>query len=287
MARDPKLDSLRVEPTGKCWWCGARADSQEHRFKHSSLRRVADGKGPQNVFKKSDDYSDVLKSLSKGSQVRWPKNLCANCNNVRSQPFDYAYDRFEEFLFAHGREMRDWERLDWSTIYGQEWQQSSTDLARYFGKQIGCMLTAQDLPVPGELIAFLDGAERCPSVCFMLFRNWRGVAADRTMRRHGAVDDGLMSFIGLLPSTAYTTEGIFSGVDYGYHIGYVWILAQWRAGTDRSSWFEHPSIDVPLVNGSLRDQLGWLPHQLHMEYRHLSSVFRTFVGKDRKARPES
>jgi hypothetical protein len=280
MARDPRLDSLRVEPTGNCWWCGGLADSQEHRFKHSSLRRVAGGKGPRNVFKKSDDYSGELKSISKGSQVRWPKNLCSHCNNARSQPFDYAYDTFEDFLFEHGSEMGGRDQLEWSTIYGRDWAQGAANLARYFGKQMGCMLATQDLPVPGELISFLDGAERCPSVCFMLFRNWRGVAADRTMRRHNGGGGGLMSFIGLLPATAYTTEGAFSGLDYRYHIGYVWVTAEWRAQTDRSSWFEHPVIEVPVVNGSPRDQLEWLPHQLDMELRHLSSLFRRFLGED-------
>jgi hypothetical protein len=168
-----------LSPQGNCWWCGGLADSQEHRFKHSSLRRVAGGKAPRNVFKKSDDYSGELKSISKGSQVRWPKNLCSNCNNARSQPFDYAYDTFEDFLFEHGSEMGGRDQLEWSTIYGRDWAQGAANLARYFGKQMGCMLATQDLPVPGELISFLDGAERCPSACFMLFRNWRGVAADR------------------------------------------------------------------------------------------------------------
>jgi len=281
MARDPRLDSLRIKPTGNCWWCGARADSQEHRFKHSSLRRVAGGKDPQKVYKKSDDYAGALKSIKTGSQVRWPKNLCSNCNNARSQPFDYAYDAFEDFLFEHGHEMGGWERLDWSSIYGPEWQKGATNLARYFGKQIGCMLDGQSLPVPEELISFLDGADRCPSVCFMLFRNWRGVTADSTMRRHGAIDHGLMTFMGLMESNAYTTEGAFSGHDYGYHVGYIWVQAQWRAGTDRPSWFERQSIPLPLVNGSLRDRLGWLPRQINMKYRHLSALLGRHLGRQK------
>lgn len=287
MARDPRLDNFRIESTGSCWWCGGVADSQEHRFKHSTLRRVAGGKGPQNVFKKSDDYSDVLRSLSKGAQVRWPRNLCRNCNNARSQPFDYAYDTFEAYLVTHGSVMGGWALLDWSLIYGQEWQTGAADLARYFSKQIGCMLAAQDLPIPADLVAFLDGAERCPSVSFMLIRNWRGVSADRRMRRHTPDEDGLMSFVGLLPSTGYTTEDAFSGVDYIYHVGYIWVVAQWRAGTDRSSWYEHSAIDVPLINGSARERLKWLPHLVGMEYRHRSDVLRRHMGLKEKDRSKS
>ena len=269
MARDPRLDDLRVEPTDRCWWCGAKADSQEHRFKHSSLRRVAGGKNPANVFKVSDNYAGTLISLSKGSQVRWPKNMCARCNNTRSQPFDNAYDTFENFAFSHSDEMGNWGRLDWAQIYGADWRTGATNLARYFGKQIGCMLAGQDLPVPEDLTAFLDGAERCPTVCFMLFRNWRAVTTHRALRRHGEVEDGVMSFIGLLQSEAFTDHGAFSGVSFGYHIGYIWLLADWHAGSDRSSWFEHQSVDMPLLNGSARDRLSWLPQQVSMEIRHL------------------
>lgn len=66
------------------------------------------------------------------------------------------------------------------------------------------------------------------------------------MRSNG--DDGLSTFVGLLESQAYQTDGRFSGVSYGYHIGYVWILADWRDGTERSSWFEHPQIELPRIN---------------------------------------
>ncbi|MGY1712606.1 hypothetical protein ACI8AC_24160 [Geodermatophilus sp. SYSU D00758] len=277
--RDPRLDNLRVEPTGNCWWCGAKADSQEHRFKHSSLRRVAGGKDPRNVFKKSDNFEGVLRSIKSGSQVLWPKNFCQNCNNARSQPFDLAYDVFEDFLFRNGHKMGRWERLSWPDIFGGEWREGATNLARYFGKQVGCMLSGQDLPVPEDLITFLNGAERCPSVRFMLLRNWRAVIADSTMRRHSAVEDGLMTFIGLLESNAYASDGVLSGHDYGYHIGYIWVTAQWRMGTDRSSWFECPSIELPLINGSPRDRLRWLPHHLDMEYRHYSARVREYLSR--------
>lgn len=103
----------------------------------------------------------------------------------------------------------------------------------------------------------------------MVFRNWRAVSTHRALRRHGEVDDGVVSFIGLLPSEAYTDQGAFSGVSYGYHIGYIWMLADWHAGSDRSSWFEHQSINMPLLNDSARDRLYWLPQQLSMEAQHL------------------
>jgi len=272
MGMDPALDAFRLPARDGCWWCGAPATTEEHRIKHSTLRRVAlDGNGkidPRNVFKKSPDFEGVLHSIKKGAQVRWRKNLCAECNNSRSQPFDLAYDVFEKFLVNHADVMMRWKRLDWSAVYGVARQEGARDLARYyFGKQIGCMLATQPLPVPEDLIGFLDGGVRCPSICFSVAISWRGGDAHRVMRRHG-FDDGMSTFVGLLDSIAYASEGRLTGVDYGFHIGYVWLMGEWRVASDRTSWFELPSTQLARVNGGLRERLEWLPIRIQMESRH-------------------
>ncbi len=248
---NPALEHLRVPESDLCWWCGDIATTAEHRIKASTLRRVArtdDGTiAPDNVFKKSSDYEATLQSLKKGAQIRWRKNLCANCNNNKSQPFDRSYDHFEACLVEHIDEIFGWERLDWQTVYGSDWQERARNLARYFGKQLGCMLATQQLRVPDELIEFLNGSERCPSVLFMLQINPRAVEAHEKMRSDG-FETGLSDFVGLLEATAYETRGVFSGIDYGYHIGYLWFIAQWRADADVTSWFDYQEIDLPRLS---------------------------------------
>lgn len=260
MALDPVLDPLRLPPSGRCWWCGDPATTEEHRFKLSTLRRVAradTGKeDPRTVFKKSDDWEGPLRSIKKGGQVRWRKNMCAKCNNQRSQPFDTAYDTMESFIVAHAGEMMRWREFKWTDVYGAEWQRGSGDLARYFGKQLGCMLATQRLPVPPDLIEFLNGAKRCPPVSFTLARNWRAGHMHRVMIRDG-FEGGITHFVGLLPATAYSRGGRFAGVEYVYHIGYVWFCVNWMEGTDRSSWWEYAHVNMPLVNGDLRSRIGW------------------------------
>lgn len=280
MGMDPALDTFRLPASDDCWWCGAPATTEEHRIKHSTLRRVSmdrDGTAdPGNVFKKSSDFEGALRSIKKGAQVRWRKNMCANCNNARSQAFDLAYDAFEQFLVKHADAMMRWKHLDWSEVYGTAWQEAARDLARYFGKQIGCMLATQHLPVPQDLIGFLDGRARCPSVRFSLAINWRVGEAHKVMRRHGSAD-GMTTFVGLLDSIAYASEGSLTGADYGYHIGYVWAVGEWREASDRTSWFEHPKIPLSQVNDGWRDRLWWLPIRLRMESRHL----RHHLGTDK------
>ena len=211
---------------------------------------------PDNIFKKSSDFEGELRSIKRGAQVRWRKNLCAKCNNTKSQPFDRAYDRFEAYLIEHMDDMMRWEHLDWSEVYGDRWAEESRNLARYFGKQMGCMMATQRLPVPRELIDFLDGAARSPSTCFMLHINWKSGDMHKRMRRLGD-EDGLSTFVGLLDAVAYQTEGSFSGITYGFHIGYLCFIGEWHKDSDRSSWFEHQVIQLQRINNRLTDRLGW------------------------------
>jgi len=249
---NPELAHLQVPRSDRCWWCGDMATTEEHRIKASSLRRVArltDGTAtPGNVFKKSSDYESALHSLQKGTQVRWRRNLCANCNNSKSQPFDRAYDDFEAFLVENLDVIPTWKGLDWRNVYGPEWRQSARNLARYFGKQLGCLLASHQLRVPPELVEFLNGNDRCPSVWFALYVNPRAVDFHQRMLCDG-FDYGLSGFIGLLESNAYQTEGVFSGIDHGYHIGYLWLLVHWRDGAEALSWFEGDAvIDLPRLS---------------------------------------
>lgn len=246
---DPSLHSFRVAATDRCWWCGALATTEEHRIKASTLRRIGrteDGTiDPSNVFKMSSDYERPLQTLKKGPQVRWRRNMCADCNNSRSQPFDRAYDVFEAFLVSHFEAMADWTRLDWKDIYGKDWRTDSRNLARYFAKQLGCMLATYDLPVPDDIRRFLNGANRCPSVCFELAIN---PAVVQLMRTEG-VDADMSKFVGLLKAPAYRDGQSFSGIDYGYHIGFLNFLARWREGRTFSSWFHHRTCKLPQFAG--------------------------------------
>lgn len=214
----------------------------------STLRRVArssDGTvTPSNVYKKSSGFEATLRSLNKGTQIRWRKNLCSPCNNARSQPFDRAYDAFEAFVVQHIDVVSKLYRLNWAVVYGSGWQEQARNLARYFGKQLGCMMASYQLPVPSELKEFINGTDRCPSIWFALFINPRGVDFHACMLQDGN-KDGLSTYVGLLESNAYQNEGVLSGIDYGYHIGYVWLLAQWRSDAEVASWWEHIVIDLP------------------------------------------
>lgn len=250
---DPKLDAFCIEQVEECWWCGERATTEEHRIKASTLRRVGrDETGTvdaRNVFKKSSDFEGELRTLRKGAQVRWKKNLCASCNNAKSQPFDRAYDTFEDFLVGQFVEIAIEGCIDWAQIYGKDWELGAKNLARFFGKQLGCMLSTYNLPTPPGLQVFLDGAADIPAIRFSMFIN-----ADVVSKMIQHPENDWSMFIGLGEAPAYETVGRFSGVDYSFHIGYLNFLVEWREEETFDSWWKWGVVDLPRYSFNVQEE---------------------------------
>jgi hypothetical protein len=85
-----------------CWICGNVADSEEHKFKASDLKRFHG--------KKMDAYyvsGEAIKIDSyKDKVLKFPKVICINCNNTLTGPHDDAYDKFVDFCFRNSSEIK-------------------------------------------------------------------------------------------------------------------------------------------------------------------------------------
>lgn len=150
------LDRIRRDQTGVCWWCGGVADSREHRHKASILRRMWSDEGLYLGREGEDLYT--LRSWRSGA-VKFGKVLCQACNNVRSQPFDRAYDVYAQFIQSNATRLSRAKSIDWREVYGADWQESARLLGCYAVKNFGCWL-AEGGFAPSEVFAtFLDGGE--------------------------------------------------------------------------------------------------------------------------------
>src|SRR4051812_41239366 len=108
---------------GCCWWCGAPADSREHRLKKSDLVREF-GKPPFTDLRTLTRFSgdDRHDFSGPGSRlVQFQPSMCARCNNTRSQPFDVAWDRFVAYLADHEADVLKDRSLDLDAIFGRDW----------------------------------------------------------------------------------------------------------------------------------------------------------------------
>lgn len=229
-------------PSGICWWCGLRpATTREHKYKVTDLRRMALADGevdPSNLFRNGASYKGDLTSIKKGSSVQWSKNMCKACNGGRDREFDTAYELFSDYVWEHQDDLLHAHVLRWPKIYPENWQHESRNLARYLGKQLGCMLATQCLPVPPSLIRFLDGGDSCPDVSFRIYRDMTKVSLHRLAQELGEDTRGYWMPSGQAFCDPETKA--LSGCDFGYVIGHTGFAAAWRNGHRGSpSFFRH------------------------------------------------
>lgn len=148
--------------SGRCRWCGAPADSREHRLKKSDLVREF-GKPPFTDLRTLTRFSggDRHDFSRPGSRLaQFQPSMCMRCNNTGSQPFDVAWDRFVSYLVEHEAEVLETRSLDLEDIFGTDWASRAPDVERYVVKHLICRITDQ-LPGPirlhRKLLDVLDG----------------------------------------------------------------------------------------------------------------------------------
>lgn len=132
--------------------------------------------------------------------VKFGKVLCRNCNNVRSQPFDKAYDVYAEFIQLNTARLSSATSIDWREVYGTDWQESARLLGCYAVKSFGCWLADGGFAPSKVFAPFLDGGELVDTR-LMLMRQQSVSLAYRAMRI-----DGEMTFdrgIGVLGAVGW------------------------------------------------------------------------------------
>lgn len=158
-------DKYRYDYAGVCWWCGGTADSREHKWKRSEVVNLF-GRGSygDSVVWVHDDTAESLRG-PKASGLMFSPSLCTSCNGTRSQPFDRAYERLSDYFIANHPSLIEQQYIELADVYGDEVNEQLPNLARYYGKHIGCRVADHAGRVPDDLRSFLDGdADNAPSV---------------------------------------------------------------------------------------------------------------------------
>lgn len=222
-----------------CWWCGAPADSGEHKFKRSDLVRAFGGGewGPADSVAHVLDADNVVgyPRSSRANRLKFGGTLCRDCNSRRSQPFDTVYDAFAEYLHAHERRMTEEGRLDWADVFRDSWRTDLKLLVGYWVKHIACRLAWDGVPVHPELPEYLNGRSPLAHLRLQLeIRDDIATAAAHLEIAHGTD-----------PSTLWIgpAQGEYSG-DRG-HIVRVW--SHWGFGAIRLRYmydWEDAAADV-------------------------------------------
>jgi hypothetical protein len=232
------LAHLRIAPTGMCWWCQVRpATTGEHKFKRADLTRLM---ADDDLLLWGDgDHVRQIRGAGgikrdRYGVVKFPKSLCESCNNKRSKPFDNAYDVYSDYV------SRSWLRImpgvNFSQIYGTDWEEPTLKLARYYGKHFGCRMLRAGLPVPDSLRSFLDGAKDMPDAHLAL------ITTDTVHQRY-------KSGLSISPDFVEADKSLTRFVRYVLiaYVGSIGVRYEWREEgiPERSQFFHFPH---PVIN---------------------------------------
>jgi hypothetical protein len=125
-----------------CWICSLPADSGEHKFNKSDLVTLH-GEGPYAGDKELLRLKGgvIRKILGPNAKVvKYQKSLCQRCNDTLSQPFDYVYDQFIQWVMQNQDTVLRRRIINFSHIYGDKMEVNQRNLYKYFAKSFGCRL---------------------------------------------------------------------------------------------------------------------------------------------------
>ncbi|MCW3767339.1 MULTISPECIES: hypothetical protein [Paenarthrobacter] len=254
----PDLSPFRVERDGTCWWCGAVADSREHKYKRTDLARLQ-GDGPNLVWGGDEGRLHNIQSIRKSPAVRFEMDLCRRCNDTRSQPFDRAYDTYSAYIWENADSLWGAPGLDMKAIFGIDWERKQLDLGRYFAKHFASRMVLDGLPVPAGLLEFLNGAVTAKNVrfCFTIDEGlW-------LLRKYGASQGSPIHGLWLRPTFAWVSSDgrELRAYETQSYLGYVGVSLLWSAEQEHmDSFFPHvrPVLNVVKATEEMMKIIGEL-----------------------------
>jgi hypothetical protein len=196
----------------KCWICGGRANSREHKFKKSDLIRSSTTWAPDD--KPYFVSGGVMRPIAspKDKIATFGKVLCSDCNNARTQPFDLAYESFSRWVNQADRDIMMLSHLDFSAIYGADFGASVLNLMKYFIKHLGCRLASDRYSIPAGFASILCAQDVKP---FEMTFARSHMLGDLPARGHGILAN-YATFGTYSPSTQTVRGPYITGSVVGY-----------------------------------------------------------------------
>lgn len=137
-----------------CWICGQPADSREHRVKASDIRAVF---GKVDAGRPLYLHSEVRKNRrvasAKSKVLKHEPTICQHCNNVRTQPYDRAWESLSAFLADRAAAARKGTRVRLDRVFPGSVHQSMLEVHLFFAKLFGCIIVEDSIPIATDRFA--------------------------------------------------------------------------------------------------------------------------------------
>jgi hypothetical protein len=211
----------------KCWICGDPADSREHKFKRTDLAHSSKTWAPadQPYFISEGGWRRIQGPDSR--LVKFEKVICQACNNARTQPFDFAYDRFADWVNQKDAGLMQDTQIDFTEIYGADFQEGVLNLLKYFAKHLGCRIASDDYGLPPNLAASLASDDLAP---FEISFSRNAELAGFPVRGPGTLHN-----FPLIGMTSPTTGKVHHPYLYGMVVGYIDVISRYDY-RERFAW---------------------------------------------------
>lgn len=125
-----------------CWICGDIADSKEHKFKASDLKRFYGKRFDCFYIQESAVHIESYKDRI----LKFPEVICTECNVTRTRNHDDAYDVFINYCHNNYDLLVKTNELNFENIFGENWIEQKRNLYRYFAKHAGCKIITSEYP---------------------------------------------------------------------------------------------------------------------------------------------
>ncbi len=213
-----------LEINDLCWICNKnKADSAEHRFKRSDLKkRFAHKKNLIYIHGNFDKPKIIQSENSEYLTFRSPKVICKPCNNQVTQKADRAYEMFSNYIDKNFSILIESRVLDFTKIYPNNSLEGKRNLYRYFAKHAGCKIATWQYEVPRDIAQFVLGvSESVESL------NFKFKLKESFYKLHEKID------FSHIQNGAVTRFGYESAPEmmFGW-MSYQWITIYWCASQD-------------------------------------------------------
>lgn len=136
----------------KCWICGGDADSREHLVKASDLKSMFGAGVTQSTplyFHDSRSRNQPVGGY-KSKKLKYSPLICSDCNNVRTQSHDYAWEKLSEYLRTRNPPLRGGSTVKLSKVFTGRVRTTMLAVHLFFVKQFGCLIAQEKIPIPLE-----------------------------------------------------------------------------------------------------------------------------------------
>jgi len=132
---------ISIPPAPRCWICGDAATTREHTTNAAIIRIVCGepARGSPWFFHDDLELNQPLQGL-KSDLLKPQFDLCADCNNRRTQPHDHAVEAMIKWLMAHKPDRIPGSTLRPRAIFPNHPAEHMLRMHLYFVKKLGCLV---------------------------------------------------------------------------------------------------------------------------------------------------